>query len=106
LRDNDKIQDLSRSAVVAPEAKIFKPKAINNLGQVLGHGNVDRSSDDLLVLWDPIFGMHRLDKLIVNVSDWYVETPHAINDHGQIVAGGWHKGRDGYLVLLNPVGDR
>lgn len=74
---------------------------INNSGQVVGASTVERHHRHAF-LWQNGH-MHDLNKCIPKDSDWTIRDAYAINNAGQIVCKGVHKGGSPHALLLNPV---
>ena len=92
----------------------FTPKAINNREEVVGYiapetgarrqvfGNPNSPpSHPFAVLWKS-GRLYRLDALVPKSSGWQIISANGINNRGEIVGGGIHKGKV-CAVLLRPV---
>lgn len=78
-----------------------QPRAINNCDAVVGSFGPFADAERAFV-WEKSHGFRDLNSLIASDSGWKLEAATSINDHGEIVGWGDHKGEDDTGFLLIP----
>jgi uncharacterized membrane protein len=78
-----------------------QPRAINNCDGVVGSFGPFADAERAFV-WEKSHGFRDLNSLIASDSGWKLEAATSINDHGEIVGWGDHKGEDDAGFLLIP----
>jgi probable HAF family extracellular repeat protein len=71
---------------------------VNNLGQIVGAAGPVKDHFRALI-WDAIHETRDLNSLIPEDSGWVLEGATGINNKGQIVGWGEHRGEDSYFLL-------
>jgi probable HAF family extracellular repeat protein len=85
----------------SPEWRFIYPRAINNVGQVVGESRLDGGTFRG-ILWDANGDRHDLAELTCGASaEWWSLRPMSINDAGQIV-GTAERGVTSRAFLLSP----
>jgi probable HAF family extracellular repeat protein len=76
------------------------PRGMNNSDMVVG-GYGSFSDASKAFLWDEKHGLRNLNELLPGNSDWKLESAAGINDAGQIIGVGDHKGNEdaGFMLI-------
>ena len=78
-----------------------QPRAINNCDVIVGSFGPFADAERAFI-WDKSLGFRDLNAHIASDSGWTLESATSINDHGEIVGRGDHRGQDDTGFLLVP----